>query len=32
MGQAMGMFMKAHGQQVDPGLANAAIKKRLTGK
>jgi uncharacterized protein YqeY len=32
MGQAMGMFMKAHGQQVDPGLANAAIKKRLAGK
>jgi uncharacterized protein YqeY len=31
MGQAMGMFMKAHGQQVDPGVANAAIKKRLTG-
>lgn len=32
MGQAMGMFMKGHGQGVDPGLANAAIKKRLTGK
>jgi uncharacterized protein YqeY len=32
MGQAMGMFMKAHGQGVDPGLANAAIKKRLMGK
>lgn len=32
MGQAMGAFMKAHGAQVDPALANAAIKKRLTGK
>jgi uncharacterized protein YqeY len=32
VGQAMGAFMKAHGQQVDPGLANPAIKKRLAGK
>jgi len=32
MGQAMGMFMKAHGAAVDPALANAALKKRLTGK
>ncbi|HEY7119287.1 MAG TPA: GatB/YqeY domain-containing protein [Tepidisphaeraceae bacterium] len=32
MGQAMGAFMKAHGQQVDPALANAAIKRRLAGK
>jgi uncharacterized protein len=32
MGQAMGIFMKKHGQQVDPGLANAAIKKGLAGK
>jgi uncharacterized protein YqeY len=32
MGQAMGLFMKAHGQQVDAGLANAAIKRRLAGK
>ena len=32
MGQAMGMFMKAHGQQVDAGLANGAIKRRLAGK
>ncbi|HYE21083.1 MAG TPA: GatB/YqeY domain-containing protein [Tepidisphaeraceae bacterium] len=32
MGQAMGMFMKQHGQNVDPGLANAAIKKGLAGK
>lgn len=28
-GQAMGAFMKAHGGQTDPALANAAIKKRL---
>jgi uncharacterized protein YqeY len=32
MGQAMGIFMKEHGQHVDPGLANAAIKKGLAGK
>ena len=32
MGQAMGQFMKAHGANVDPALANAAIKKRLIGK
>src|SRR3954468_4201611 len=32
MGQAMGQFIKAHGATVDPGLANAAIKKRLAGK
>jgi hypothetical protein len=32
MGQAMGQFMKAHGSGVDPALANAAIKKRFTGK
>ena len=32
MGQAMGQFMKAHGAGVDPALANAAIKKRLSGK
>ena len=32
MGQAMGQFMKAHGAGIDPALANAAIKKRLTGK
>jgi uncharacterized protein YqeY len=32
LGQAMGMFMKAHGQQVDAGLANAAIKRHLAGK
>lgn len=32
MGQAMGMFMKAHGQQIDPALANGAIKRLLAGK
>jgi uncharacterized protein len=32
MGRATGMFMKAHGTQVDPGLAKAAIKRRLGGK
>jgi hypothetical protein len=31
LGQAMGAFMKAHGQQVDPALANAAIKKAIVG-
>ncbi len=28
-GQAMGAFMKAHGSEVDPAAANAALKKRL---
>ncbi|HSI35058.1 MAG: GatB/YqeY domain-containing protein [Phycisphaerae bacterium] len=32
MGQAMGMFMKQQGSNIDPGLANAAIKKGLAGK
>jgi uncharacterized protein YqeY len=32
MGQAMGQFMKAHGQQVDPGIANQLIKQKLAGK
>jgi uncharacterized protein YqeY len=32
MGQAMGIFMKKYGQQVDPGLANGAIKRGLAGK
>jgi hypothetical protein len=32
MGQAMGQFMKAHGQQVEAGIANAAIKAKLAGK
>ena len=31
-GKATGMFMKTHGQTVDPGLANSAIRRRLTGK
>jgi uncharacterized protein YqeY len=31
-GQATGAFMKAQGGQVDPALANAAIRKRLAGK
>ncbi|MDB5322310.1 MAG: hypothetical protein JWN40_3941 [Phycisphaerales bacterium] len=32
MGQAMGIFMKKYGQQVDPGLVNGAIKRGLAGK
>lgn len=32
VGQAIGAFMKAHGQQVDPGIANQLIKQKLTGK
>ena len=32
VGQAMGAFMKAHGGQVDSGVANQVIKQRLTGK
>lgn len=32
VGQAMGAFMKAHGTEVDPGVANQLIKQRLTGK
>jgi hypothetical protein len=31
-GKATGLFMKAHAQQVDPGLANASIRKQLAGK
>src|SRR5437016_2051098 len=31
-GQATGVFMKAHGGQVDAGVASAAIRKRLAGK
>jgi uncharacterized protein YqeY len=31
-GQAMGAFMKAHGAAVDPGQANALLKKKLAGK
>ena len=32
LGQAMGAFMKAHGQQVDAGTANQLLKQRLAGK
>jgi uncharacterized protein YqeY len=31
-GQAMGAFMKAHGGQVDPQVANGLLKKGLAGK
>jgi len=31
-GQAMGAFMKSHGAAVDPGQANALLKKKLAGK
>ncbi|HWB53450.1 MAG TPA: GatB/YqeY domain-containing protein [Tepidisphaeraceae bacterium] len=31
-GQAMGMFMKAHGSQVDAGIVNGLIRKKLAGK
>ncbi len=31
-GQAMGAFMKAHGKEVDPAVANAVMKKALAGK
>jgi uncharacterized protein YqeY len=31
-GQAMGAFMKAHGAQVDPGVANPLLRKKLAGK
>jgi len=32
VGQAMGAFMKAHGGQVDPGVANPILRKKLAGK
>jgi hypothetical protein len=32
LGQAMGMFMKQHGANVDPGVANGLLKQKLTGK
>jgi len=32
IGQAMGAFMKAHGAQVDPALANQLIRKGLGAK
>ena len=31
-GQATGAFMKAHGQQVDAGVANRILRERLAGK
>ena len=31
-GQAMGAFMKAHGGNVDPGVANQLLKKKLAGR
>ena len=32
VGQATGMFMKAHGAQVDAGQANALIRQKRAGK
>jgi len=32
VGQATGMFMKAHGQAVDAGVASGVIRRRLGGK
>jgi uncharacterized protein len=32
MGQAMGLFIKQQGGNVDPAVANALLKKKLTGK
>ena len=32
IGQAMGMFMKEQGTNVDPGVVNPLIKKGLAGK
>ena len=31
-GRAMGAFMKQHGQNVDPGMANQLLKQKLAGK
>ncbi len=31
-GQAMGAFMKAHGSNVDPGIANPILRKKLAGR
>jgi uncharacterized protein len=31
-GKAMGAFMKAHGANIDPGMANKALKAKLAGK
>ena len=32
VGQAMGAFMKAHGGQVDAGVANPLLRQKLAGK
>ena len=32
VGQAMGAFMKVHGGQVDPAVANQLIRQKLAGK
>jgi uncharacterized protein len=32
MGQAMGMFMKQHGSNVEPGTVNQLLKQKLAGK
>jgi uncharacterized protein YqeY len=32
LGQAMGAFMKQHGGQVDPGVANQLLRQKLAGK
>jgi uncharacterized protein YqeY len=32
LGQAMGAFMKQHGAQVEPAVANGLLRKKLTGK
>ena len=31
-GRAMGAFMKQHGQNVDPGMANQLLKQKLAGR
>ena len=32
LGQAMGMFMKQHGSNVEPGTVNQLLKQKLAGK
>jgi uncharacterized protein YqeY len=32
LGQAMGMFMKQHGANVEPGTVNGLLKQKLAGK
>ena len=32
LGQAMGAFMKQHGEQVEPGVVNPLLRKKLAGK